>query len=140
MCQATDSADSSKGKCFLCSTHEHICDHTTSLDCSEFPVFCFSKPNHSADGQTNETGQWQHLPLKVLLELEAQWPCLERQCAGRGIAATTRGFLESSGKSWSSVPQLDQRQEQLHSCSKDGVLLGVPPPTGTRDTSALVYP
>lgn len=93
MCQATDSADSSKRKCFLCSTHQHICDHTTSLDCSEFPVFsCLSKPNHSADGQTNETGQWQHLPLKVLLELEAQWPSLERWCAGREHCSRHQGL------------------------------------------------
>lgn len=38
----------------------------------------FQKPNSSADGQPNETAQRQHLPLKVLLELEAQWPCSER--------------------------------------------------------------
>lgn len=30
MCQATDSADSSKLKCFLCSIHQHICDRTLS--------------------------------------------------------------------------------------------------------------
>lgn len=46
----------------------------TSLDCSGFPVFLsrLSKPNLSADGQTEETGQRQHLPLKVLLEVEKQ--------------------------------------------------------------------
>lgn len=57
-----------------------------SLDCSGFPVFPsrLSKPNRSADGQTKETGQWQHLLLKVLLEVEKQWPCPERLCAGGG--------------------------------------------------------
>lgn len=64
----------------------------TSLDCSGFPVFPsrLSKPNRSADGQTKETGQWQHLLLKVLLEVEKQWPCPERRCAGGGHRSLCR--------------------------------------------------
>lgn len=64
----------------------------TSLDCSGFPVFpsCLSKPNLSADGQTKATGQRHHLPLKVLLEVEKQWCCSERQHAGGGHCSPHR--------------------------------------------------
>lgn len=58
----------------------------TSLDYSGFPVFLshLSKPNLSADRQTEEPGQWQYLLLEVLLEVGKQWSCPERRCADGG--------------------------------------------------------
>lgn len=137
MCQATDSADSSKLKCFLCSIHQHICDHTLCYISGLLRIPRLPLPPL----QTKLLSRWTDKRDWPTATSATEGPAGSGKSSGlaqRGdvlLVATmvsAGGFLKSPSKSLELMAPAGPRPRVMPQLCEDGILLGAPPPKGTR--------
>ena len=137
MCQATDSADSSKRKCFLCSIRQHICNRTPCYIPSLLRIPPLPPPPLQTKPVSRLTGQRARPTATSAAEGSAG--------GGKAVALPTEAvatavpsdsFLKSPSESPELIAPPGPTPRRTPWLSNSNVLLGALPPKGTRATSA----